>query len=588
MNGLWYDPARINRLRRATITALEELDSIRIDDPLASDVRYAVSNLRITLETVWMPAIDRIFNSRSMVEWRQVYGDHGPMRIVNGLRRGHRDPDDVRLRLLDLVMKELGTCTDSLYPAQLLARFDALVASIGENGISVSEERLESLLTIIEQLDWMEANGLMAGNPIRRRSIAAIFGAYLTTVFGFGAVIGSETEAISREDHWLTRSPAMVRLITEYPDLIDGVALAEVTRVMLTFNAQLGPWSTNPHQIDRWNEVSALLAIISQSPDLIERVIDDNTLIALATDHHLDPAAVEEFLSSALTRDTRNGLVRLGRLIEIAGDDDLTPGARRGIARGLAVLLGPIAPFLDQRLEVTVSLDGDLVRIGTYEDVARVVGQLLDEETSQMILGLAIAAMRQDRMREVEHLLSDGFRGTADGAVLTVSAALGDITRVLKLIDVSRHQRDELLALQHAMAQSHARTLSDLLGVTASATPGLGRAIATTASIAVRIALDGESRQVGGEHIHETWAFNSILLLLKLPATSPDARRALGLDGVPDATWREIRELISIGETEPHRRPEVIPRLRGLGVEFWELDNYINIVKSVSGEIMLE
>ena len=588
MNGLWYEPARINRLRKATITALEELDSIRIDDPLASDVRHAVSNLRITLETVWMPAIDRIFNSRSMVEWRQVYGDHGPMRIVNGLRRGHRDPHDVRLRQFDLVMKELGACTDSLYPEQLLARFDALVAWIGENGISVSAERLGSLLTLLEQLDWMEANGLMAGNPMRRRSIAAIFGVYLTTVLGFGAVIGSETEAISREDHWLTRSPAMVRLITEYPDLIDGAALAEVARVMLTFNAQLGPWSTNPHQIDRWNEVSALLAIISQSPDLIERVIDDNTLVALATDHHLDPAAVEEFLSSALTRDPRNGLVRLGRLIEIAGDDDLTPGARRGIARGLAVLLGPIAPFLDQRLEVTVSLDGDLVRIGTYEDVARVVGQLLDEETSQMILGLAIAAMRQDRMREVEHLLSDGFQGTADGAVLTVSAALGDITRVLKLIDVSRHQRDELLALQHAMARSHARTVTDLLGVTASATPGLGRAIATTASIAVRIALDGESRQVGGEHIHETWAFNSILLLLKLPATSPDARRALGLDSVPDATWREIRELISIGENEPHRRPEVIPRLRGLGVEFWELDNYINIVKSVSGEIMLE
>lgn len=585
---MWYDPARISDLRSATVGALEEIGSIVFDDPAAADARHAVMNLRVTLDDVWMPSLDRIYDSQAMIEWRRIYGEHGPVRIVNGLQRGHRNPDDRCLSRLDEILAALDANDDLVFPQDLVDRLDVVLAVIDRDGIRLSIERLDMLLGVIEQLDWMEASGKMAINPTRRRRLTTIFVAYFSSIIGTGAAFVSDSEALGRHHHWIIRSPVLVNLITDHAHRVDDETLAAITRTLLTFNRLLGSFSTVAHSLGRWDETNALLAIVARSPDLVTRVIEGDALVALATDPLLDPELIESILATALADDIETGLVTLGRLIDLAGDDLLTTGARRGIARGLAVLFTPLAPNLDGRSLISVTVGDAQIRIGSYEKLTGLLGQILEDDISQLIIGLGVSAMRRDRMNDVRDFLSEGFIGGSFEATLAVGAAMADITRIMELFDTARLQRDQLLAIRHATVAARTASIVGIAGSAISTAPVVGRVIAFTASEAVKTAFEGRERRIGGEYIDAAWSYEIILLLMELPAVSVPAREALGLSDISESTWADVRSLVEEAGRHPERLPEIVSRLRALGLDYWRINNYIRFVKAVSAEDAFE
>ena len=71
-----YDPQRVRELSHRTIDAIEELRSIRSDDPAAAEALRAIRLTRRNLEDLWIPAIVEIVRSDAMVSWTDARLDH--------------------------------------------------------------------------------------------------------------------------------------------------------------------------------------------------------------------------------------------------------------------------------------------------------------------------------------------------------------------------------------------------------------------------------------------------------------------------------------------------------------------------------
>jgi hypothetical protein len=68
---LAFDRARLDTLRVALGTALDDLQGVRCDDVAAADVMNALSSARRTLRDVWLPRVHDVLNSTSMTSCRR-------------------------------------------------------------------------------------------------------------------------------------------------------------------------------------------------------------------------------------------------------------------------------------------------------------------------------------------------------------------------------------------------------------------------------------------------------------------------------------------------------------------------------------
>ena len=64
-----YDPARVRALSQHTAAAIDQLRSIRSDDPAANDAMRTIRLTRRNLEDLWMPTLLQIVRSDALVSW---------------------------------------------------------------------------------------------------------------------------------------------------------------------------------------------------------------------------------------------------------------------------------------------------------------------------------------------------------------------------------------------------------------------------------------------------------------------------------------------------------------------------------------
>lgn len=629
-----YDPARIVLLRTRTLDALDELRDIRPSDPAADPALRVVRLMRHNLEEAWLPLIEAIHTSTAMVAWRRAAGlvDDAVSRAISQLvgQLGGRSSwvttaglehltDDQLIdqfertarRLLDALdggghggdaRRPPGSATTAQVQWAWFHRLAAEISHRDRHAPLIAElhrahgiDGVERLLDVVQRGGELQRLGHL---PSAITPIGAPFGAPVAHVVG--NLLGTDDAALELAVDRVTRSPDLADLVISHPEHFAMTTIAALARELTLHVAGLGHWADRPRVIDHTERAERLLTITASAPAAALDLLGDNaTLTALATSTRIDPAVTESVFASALGAGSGDPLAAfevLAELVAISATSTLTAGAARGVAVASGSFLPALGVHLDRRLPVDVVVtDADgtpaVVRVGDYEDLARLLGQVMDDEPAQLALGLSVGAFRVDqRNAAVEAIIDRPGLSPADAAG-QLTATLADVTRVVELLVAARAEQDRLHALRHGMARAQSVDMVSLLGSVVSwtvppAVP-LTRQVTTLTTRAVIDALGQTSPStVPTTGIEAELAIQFTVAVVSVPTFDVALRPVFGLDRVPSRTWDEMSALLDdlTDEADPGERSQLLSRLERLVADDADLDTFLEAVRAASGE----
>ncbi|MGE5210860.1 MAG: hypothetical protein ACM3MM_06325 [Acidobacteriota bacterium] len=517
-----YEPDRIHLLSQHARRALDALDALRSNDPVAADAMRAVRLTRRNLEDLWMPALRDIERSEAMVSWQASRLAASP--VLGAL-------DDSR--------------PDHLHP--------------GRHGTDPIRRRHE----LIAELDWLERR-------LRQRG---------------GAPAVSDADRIDaladRLAYWVARDDVLAERVVELSvtNMLVGHLLAvaafppsfaaDVVRRMATPN---GPDSgIDP---DRYAaSLSAALSGVADDPSTcLDLLLDRPTAYALASWTALDATPLSDVVISGLYDAVVADPSRLEdgyhvlRFLTTAANGPLDGGMSAGVALGVASSLAgyveTLAPAIRQEgtTPVVIRAIDPPLEMGTYDDLVDLIGAVLRSPEAQAALGAVLAAY------------TFACVDRAGGEVAT-RPDLSNVARFADLLgDAARAERAELLTAA-AAEEAQRRRLGGLLGfgadvmLLAGGAPSVVRAIAGRS---VALAADGYVRAApeqpaSAQIAAHTYDLVTVAVVTAM-ATDASMRGPAGLADVSEADWVEARRRItSIGaETDPRARSLAVGAL-----DFW-------------------
>ncbi len=620
MIGYGYDPARLLALRAGTHEVILHLEraiagEVR-HDPDAADALRAARLTIANLVGQWVPLLDRIIASDAMVSWRAAgpdgdalaevvrrlvgtfdaraawrplspHFDRSTAEVARGLAAAaaaHREVVD-HGGALDLTRAELLTwAAEAADRAGSPAAAAILQRTLGADGLA-------SVLRAVEQDTELAQLGLL---PVELD--VGLGPAVVRLLDGIAAVNAASARFVVER---VTASAALASVVAASAHRLTDALVGSLTRGFVLGLAGHPLWSGTPGVIDRTAAAEALVRVLAERADVARSLLQDvDVARALATETALDPTTTEALWAAALGRpggragsggegELTARLEVLATLTQVAMTDELSAGTRRGVARGIAPLLPTLSPHLDRRLPVYGTwTDGTIVEIGPYEEVANLVGQVVDDADAQRSLGVSIRAFLHDQLATAAVDVRRSPAETAADAALHVAGRLADVSRVVDLVVDGAAERDALLEFRHGVATEGANLLL------AVGSMGLGWVLAPTAPISARVAAlttrgvqhalgQAAPREVTDGDVQASVARQVLAEVLALPATDPAARDALGLADLPPAVWDElIGTLAGRGEAGVGGDPRHA-QLQRLVDAHPELDRYVETVLSV-------
>lgn len=616
-----YDPARMLALRTHVIDAVEGLRRVRCDDPAAGDAMAAVRLVRHTLECSWMPAIDAIHASTAMIRWQRAGTlDTAAHRAIVGLVRHlgaasqwiptsgleHLEHHQLRAELLDAArglhravvtgMGDLAATTvrlgrlvdETLDRARAdRAVFTSLVRSL------VAPTDVARLLDTLEKLgEASRSTGHPGGtSQDAARSLAVLLGAISSVDAGALDVL-VERAAVA---------PTLVDAVLDDPGAFEPALVLALAVELVGHLAGVGRWRTLPRVGVELPRVQALVELVARRPaDAAALLAVDEVGAALLTDHRFDPDVVERLAATGLGAAARGDALGLGAstlagIVSLTRTAELSAGARRGLALALGSYLPALAVQLDVRRSVVIVVGDEpsaaTVDLGTYRDVARLVGQILDDVTAQLALGVTVGAFRRDQA--AVGIDAVRRRTTADPAAAghLVGGALADVGRVVRLLADARAGRDDLLAFRHGLAQAQATQLVAMFGLGAGVvTPGgapLARLVSSLTTRGITTAIGRTTpRTTPRVGLETELSIDLSVTIVSMPLREPDLRASFGLHAVPDTTWATLGELVTRleRETDPDARQALHARVMQVMAANPDLDAFAENVRLRAGD----
>jgi hypothetical protein len=582
--GHGYDPGRILTLRETTRAAVGNLDAalggeVR-HDPDAADARRVVGLLLANLTGQWVPLLDRIVASDAMTTWRasgpqgddlaavvrRLVGGTGPARWQPLSRHFDRSTAEVARGLLAAAAayREIVDRGGDLRTAR--ADLLAWLGEAADRAVSptaatilrrtLGEEGIASVLRAAEQDTELEQLGLLSTTEASGGVRPGVLGA--TALRLLDGLVGDDPTSRTSVVERITASAALLSLLTASAHRLGDELLGALTRATVLGTAGQPLWSGTPGVVDRTAAAEALVRALADRPELARSLLADPEVAAiLATADTLDATTAESLWAAALGRpgddpdDLTARLEVLATLSRLAPLEELSAGTRRGVARGIAPLWPTLSPHLDRRFDVWGSWrDGTILEIGPYEDVATLMGQVVDDPTAQRSLGVGIRAFLHDQLATAAVDVRRAPDETPADAALHVAARLADVSRVVDLVVDGAAEREELLQFRHGIAVDGANLL------VAVGTLGLGWVLTPTAPISARVAAltsrgvqhalgQAAPREVDDGDVHEAVARQVVAEVLTLPVGDPGLRSPLGLEGVPAEVWEELDGLLA-------------------------------------------
>lgn len=594
-----FDADRLVGLRGRVIEAKHELDALRCDDALAGETMSAVRATAIMLETSWRPALDELLTSPAVLHWQRRLehtGDESvPSDDEESTTRASGGGVLARLILSGALARAIESLDRNDGWQTAVALLDRVLAQTGPRPQLVSPAIVELLITFVERLEWWTSEGRMAPEtawpPERERLVATMFLRQLAHPGGLIAIADAAS-----------RSTPLVRFLGRWASSIPPQTAAELCRIVLVADSGRSRWSATVS-----GELGPLLAIVANDDAALALLGDDETALrTLATHASIDPDAVEGVFAGLLgdASAPRRSLQRFASLVEIATGADLGLGAVRGAARAMSYLLPVLAVHLDRRRDIIVTTaDAErssrttTVAIGSYADLSRLIGQILDDLPAQWVLGAVVGTMRIDRERTIARLLAEVAPANTARAVALVGGQLADGSRALELIDHARLERTRLVAFHHAVAQAGSEALRALLSsaitiaATMAATPGfaLTRQIgAFSSQVLAEMMGSDEPPTVPSTGLEAEASLQFLRTVIALPARNPGLRELFGLESLDHSTWRMLNDLLDDLELAPSDRWELASQLEFVVAQIPEFDAYFEQISALSGDGALD
>lgn len=272
-------------------------------------------------------------------------------------------------------------------------------------------------------------------------------------------------------------------------------------------------------------------------------------------------------------------------------EDSLDPPVSRALALTFAPILDDLSPYLDREYVVVTPRWADpsefmTVSIGSRKDLATLLGRIMTDADSQLILGLAAGqVVTQSGEITAEVLLAD--ERDID-APRYLQAQLAEAQKLVAFLSDSRDKENEHLAFEHGLSVSRGRNVVNVItapfsigGLHINALVHL-----STPALLSALGLD-EPPKVPSFGLDSDLAILHTATALRVPIDYPELRERLGVDDVPPEVWQEFADLLKrLDESStPEMRSVAMSQITAHVHNDPSLHGYINAMRIGSGAL---
>jgi hypothetical protein len=270
----------------------------------------------------------------------------------------------------------------------------------------------------------------------------------------------------------------------------------------------------------------------------------------------------------------------------------LHPSVSRSLAVALGPILGDLLPHLEQTGTVIVTLlptDGAAphqVTLGSYQDLTRTFGHIMQDRTSQMVLGMNMGQVITDRSRAAAELLRDNPQ--LSDPMRFVESVYADNRRGITLLNNGPKAYEANLAFALGLSISRSITAVNFmsLAIPVSSLP-ISRILNLTFPMLLSVLGLDQITELPSYGLESDLAIVFSTSALRIPIDNPDLRQRLGLVEVSADTWDRYEAIVN--ETEQGEVPAVreakMSILRAMLRQDPALHGYLNSVRSGSGDL---
>ena len=555
MSTVWrVDPVRIAELAtriRATIT---ELDGIRSADPEAGPAVDALRAATESLRTSLLPAVDDLVATTAFTRAPECRVGE-PLRDRPATTRpAPATPAGRAAGMVEAIL-------DSHDPTRTIVRLERLVS---RHPRLVDRERVADT-SLWTRLVVMAG----AGGPD-----AAAASALIARLVAGGDARSDRLDALGMAG---AHSGDGVRLIGAVAArLADRDLVALIARLLDT---RARPRPGVVHQPSLVASIHHLLDAVVDRPGALLTLGDDTaTLMRLIGDDGLDAETVTAALAGVLT--VLGPAPMLGHLLHA---EDRSVGAARVGALTLAAVLDDLTPSLSSTVIVLPDA-GRSVVVGDRRLLDALFIDIAADREATAVLGIAIGALRTIRIERALEAITDDVPHGEQTVAATLAGQLAGVDRLTDLLADSADGAVAAAAAGRATLLSNSSDALVLLGAIASVTaPQVRPALSLIGVIGSRLAEAAHRPSAPGDDADHIAMATEVEVIAAIAAT-PDLHLSLGLEGVPDSTWEEVRDLVGRhrGAGDDEARAETYARLMVVVAESVPLTTIVNSVGALA------
>lgn len=555
MSTVWrVDPVRIAELAtriRATIT---ELDGIRSADPEAGPAVAALRAATESLRTSLLPAVDDLVATTAFTRAPECRVGE-PLRDRPATTRpAPATPAGRAAGMVEAIL-------DSHYPTRTIVRLERLIS---RHPRLVDRERVADT-SLWTRLVVMAG----AGGPD-----AAAASALIARLVAGGDARSDRLDALGMAG---AHSGDGVRLVGAVAArLADRDLVALIARLLDT---RARPRPGVVHQPSLVASIHHLLdAVVDRPGALLTLGGDTATLMRLIGDEGLDAETVAAALAGVLTV-----LGPAPMLDHLLHAEDRSVGAARAGALTLAAVLDDLTPSLSSTVIVLPDA-GRSVVVGDRRLLDALFIDIAADREATAVLGIAIGALRTIRIERALEAITDDVPHGEQTVAATLAGQLAGVDRLTDLLADSADGAVAAAAAERATLLSNSSDALVLLGAIASVTaPQVRPALSLIGVIGSRLA-EAAHRPNAPDDDADHIAMATEVEVIAAIAATPDLHVSLGLEGVPDSTWEEVRDLVGRhrGAVDDQVRAEAHARLMVVVAESVPLTTIVNSVGALA------
>jgi hypothetical protein len=556
-SGTWrVDPERVGDLAVRLRATVAELESISASDPAARAAITALRTAAEALRATVVPAVDALTTSTALTRAPECsVGD--PIRGRPATRRPA--------------------------PVTPAGRASRLVADVRDGDDAAVATALGRLARLLERRPALADLDVIGGadlwNRLLDRSVtggvsAGAAAAVIARLTASGAERSDRIDAVAAAG---AHSGDGVRLVSALAAHLDDDGLVELIGRLLERRPLAPHGAIHPPSLIA--SIHRLLDAVIDRPGALARLgAEGGMLGSLIADEGLDTDTVAAALGAVLG--AIGPTTMLGHLMHAEGR---STAAARVAAVTMAAILDDLTPSLSSSMVAVAGSAGTTV-IGDRRHLDGVFRDIAADREATAILGVAIGALRTERIERGLDAVAGGGVGGEQTIAATLAGQLAGVDRLVDLLAAAADDADAAAAAERATLLAHSSDALVLLGVVSSVVvPQVRPVLSLIGVVGGRLAEAAERPAIGGGDADRLRMATEVEVIGAV-AGSPELRSPLGLDEVPDHVWDEVGDLVDRHRHAPDdaSRAEAHARLMVVVAESVPLTTILNTVGALS------